>query len=68
MAGDIIPELGKKYYFRLDGDLLVGEVVNIFFGRSAALFKLISKRRLEIPFCRIEGIARTKNGERTKTR
>lgn len=68
MGGDIIPEQDKWYYFRWDGDLLVGKVEKIFFGRSAAIFRLPSKRKLEVLFCRIEGIAKDKSGEKTKTR
>jgi hypothetical protein len=52
--GDVIPELGKKYYFRKDGDLLQGTVVDVIFHSEEAIFRLPSKKKVRVRFCSIE--------------
>jgi len=54
---DITPELGEKYFFRWEGDLLLGMVVQIIFDRNLAIFQLPSKKKLSVPFFMIERTA-----------
>ena len=48
--GYVVPEQNEKYFFRYNGDMTQGEVIEIKFDREIAFFKLRSGRVVEVPF------------------